>query len=33
MDLKNQKYTFKDNEAMVNQLPLVFDGYVKLNDN
>ncbi len=33
MDLKNQKYTFKDNEALLNQLPLVFEGYVKINDN
>ncbi|MEH6408447.1 MAG: AsmA-like C-terminal region-containing protein, partial [Leeuwenhoekiella sp.] len=33
MDLKNQKYTFKDNEAMINQLPLVFQGYVQINEN
>ena len=32
MDLKNQKYTFKDNEAMINQLPLVFQGYVQVNE-
>ena len=33
MDLNNQKYTFKENEALVNQLPLVFDGYVKINED
>ncbi len=31
LDLKNQKFTFLDNKAHINQLPLIFDGYVKLN--
>ena len=30
MDTKNQKYTFKNNEAFINQLPLVFDGHVQM---
>ena len=29
LDLKNQKYTFLENEAKINELPLTFDGYVK----
>lgn len=33
MDLQNLKYTFLENEATINQLPLTFDGYVKVNDN
>jgi len=33
VDLKENKYSFLKNEALINQLPLVFDGYVKLNDN
>ncbi|MGB5437510.1 MAG: AsmA-like C-terminal region-containing protein [Maribacter sp.] len=33
VDLQEDKYTFLKNEAMVNQLPLVFEGFVKLNDN
>ncbi|SFT15331.1 AsmA-like C-terminal region [Zhouia amylolytica] len=33
VDLKNNKYTFLENKALINQLPLVFDGYVKLNDD
>ncbi|MBD1259551.1 DUF3971 domain-containing protein [Maribacter polysiphoniae] len=32
VDLEENRYTFLKNEAMVNQLPLVFDGFVKLND-
>ena len=32
MDLVNEKYTFKENEARVNQLPLTLDGFVKLNE-
>lgn len=32
IDLAESKYTFLDNKAMVNQLALVFDGFVKLND-
>ncbi|MDR6301889.1 AsmA family protein [Mesonia maritima] len=33
MDLANQKYTFLENEAMINQLPLTFNGFVKVNEN
>lgn len=33
LDLEKQKYTFLKNEAIVNQLPLTFDGYVQLNEN
>ena len=32
IDLKEDKYTFLKNEAIVNQLPLVFDGFVKVNE-
>ncbi|MCH9660320.1 MAG: AsmA family protein, partial [Bacteroidetes bacterium] len=30
LDLKNQKYSFLKNEAKVNDLPLVFDGFIQL---
>ncbi len=30
MDLENQKYTFKENSAHINALPLTFDGFVQL---
>ncbi|WP_034917315.1 AsmA-like C-terminal region-containing protein [Gillisia sp. CAL575] len=33
MDLDNMKYTFLENKATLNQLPLTFDGYVKVNDD
>src|SRR5699024_7469989 len=33
MDLKNMKFSFKKNEAKINQLPLSFDGFVKVNDD
>ena len=33
MDLERMKYTFLENEAKVNQLPLTFDGYVQVNEN
>lgn len=33
MDLKANKYTFLKNEALINQLPLVFDGYVQVNED
>lgn len=33
IDLAADKYTFLKNEALVNQLPLVFDGFVKVNEN
>ncbi|WP_136466119.1 AsmA-like C-terminal region-containing protein [Flagellimonas onchidii] len=32
IDLKENKYSFLENKAMVNQLPLVFDGFVKVNE-
>ncbi|MFC7358011.1 AsmA-like C-terminal region-containing protein [Jejudonia soesokkakensis] len=32
MDLDNQKYTFLENEARVNELPLTFNGFVKVNE-
>lgn len=33
VDLNENKYTFLKNEALINQLALVFDGFVKLNEN
>ena len=33
VDLKENKYSFLKNEILINQLPLVFDGYVKLHDD
>ena len=30
IDLKNKKYTFKDNVAKINELPLKFNGFIKL---
>ncbi len=33
IDLNESKYTFLENKAVVNQLPLVFNGFVKLNDD
>ncbi|MET1257906.1 AsmA-like C-terminal region-containing protein [Flagellimonas sp. DF-77] len=30
IDLLQSKYSFKENKALINQLPLVFDGYVQL---
>lgn len=33
MDLANGKYTFLENEALINQLPLKFDGFVKINSD
>ncbi|MCF4100070.1 AsmA family protein [Gillisia sp. M10.2A] len=33
MDLENLKYTFLENSATVNKLPLTFDGFVKVNEN
>ena len=30
IDLAKNKYTFKDNKALINQLPLEFDGYIAL---
>lgn len=31
MDITNGKYTFLENNALINQLPLQFDGFVKVN--
>ncbi|WP_392420151.1 AsmA-like C-terminal region-containing protein [Capnocytophaga canis] len=33
IDLNQQKYTFKENKAIINRLELVFDGFVKLLEN
>ncbi|RFN59648.1 AsmA family protein [Marixanthomonas ophiurae] len=33
LDLKKQKYTFLENQAKINELPLTFDGFVKVNEN
>lgn len=33
VDLNENKYTFLKNEALVNQLALVFEGFVKLNED
>ena len=33
VDLAQNKYSFLKNEALINQLPLVFEGFVKLNDD
>ena len=33
IDLNQNKYSFLKNEALVNQLPLVFDGFVIVNDD
>ncbi|KAB8152423.1 AsmA family protein [Kordia sp. TARA_039_SRF] len=33
MDLNEGKYTFLENEALINKLPLKFDGFVKVNPN
>lgn len=32
MDLENKKFTFKENELLLNKLPLKFDGSVKVNE-
>lgn len=32
MDLSAQKYTFKENKALINQLPIEFNGFVQLID-
>ncbi|MGW9685337.1 AsmA family protein [Flagellimonas sp. 2504JD1-5] len=32
IDLTQNKYSFLENKAMINQLPLVFDGFVQVND-
>nr|WP_298930630.1 AsmA-like C-terminal region-containing protein [uncultured Allomuricauda sp.] len=32
IDLKNNKYSFLENKALVNQLSLVFDGFIQVNE-
>ncbi|MHB1147315.1 MAG: AsmA family protein [Lutibacter sp.] len=32
LDLENFKYTFKQNEALVNLLPIAFDGFIQMKD-
>ncbi len=32
LDIENQKYTFLENEAKINELPLTFNGYVQVNE-
>jgi len=32
IDLEKSKYTFKENKALINQLPLEFDGFIQLVD-
>ncbi|MFD2542485.1 AsmA-like C-terminal region-containing protein [Lacinutrix gracilariae] len=32
LDLENSKYTFKENKAIINQLPLTFQGFVQMVD-
>ncbi len=32
IDLSENEYSFLENKALVNQLPLVFDGFVKVNE-
>ena len=33
MDFIESKYTFLENKAIINRLPLIFDGFVKVNEN
>ena len=33
IDLNENKYSFLENEALLNQLPLVFEGYVQLHED
>jgi AsmA-like C-terminal region/AsmA family len=33
IDLKNSKYTFKQNKAKINELPLEFDGFIQMVDS
>ena len=32
IDLKNKKYTFKENKAKINELPLEFNGFIQIVD-
>lgn len=33
MDLDNMKFSFEDNKALINQLELIFEGYVQVNED
>ncbi len=33
MDFVESKFTFLENKAIINRLPLIFDGFIKVNDN
>lgn len=33
IDLEKSKYTFKENKALINQLPLEFDGFIQMAEN
>ncbi len=33
LDLENQKYTFKENKALIRQMALAFNGFIQLQDN
>lgn len=33
LDLKNSKYEFKQNKALINKLPLEFDGFIQIVEN
>jgi len=33
IDLTQNKYSFLENKALINQLPLVFDGFIQVNEN
>ncbi len=33
LDFNNQKYTFLENKAKINELPLTFDGFVQVHEN
>ncbi|MBZ4036893.1 AsmA family protein [Flavobacterium sp. 17A] len=33
IDLDKSKYTFKENKALINQLPLEFDGFIQMAEN
>lgn len=33
MDLDNLKFSFEENKALINQLELIFEGYVQINEN
>ena len=33
LDLEKSKYTFKQNKALINQMPLAFDGFIQMAEN